>query len=395
MMIFYGFVASTLLVMAFIAVTNALFFYRRLTNYTQQSADNAPLVSILIPARNEAHHIGDTVQRLCRLDYPALEIIMLDDDSTDDTATIAQNAATGDPRFRLISGEPLPDGWTGKNWACHQLAQAASGDLLVFTDADVKWQPDALRAAVNYMTQSNADLVSVWSTQETVSAGERLIVPLMMFVLMAYLPLGLVHHTRFSAFAAANGQCMIWRKTAYQQIGGHAAVANVVLEDVTLARLAKRSRFRIRLIDAAGLLRCRMYDNWAAVRDGFAKNILAGYGGSVTLLLLATVFHWLVFIVPLLLAVIGIRPALNLALYLLAVTVRALTAGYTRQRIIDAFTMPLSVILMTRIAMKAIQWHMRGGVQWKDRTITHQSGENDSSWGQNSASSSSARASAD
>jgi chlorobactene glucosyltransferase len=327
-------------------------------------------VSILIPARNEAAVIGQTVEYLLRQSYSFAELLVLDDNSTDDTAVLIEQAAQQDSRVRLLSGQPLPDGWLGKNWACHQLAQAASGDLLVFTDADVGWQPEALAALVAQLEREQADLLSVWPTQQTVTWGERLVVPLMALAILGYLPLLAVHYLPWSVFAAANGQCLAFRRRAYEAVGGHAAVGDDVLEDVALARLVKTAGLRLRLSDGAGLITCRMYHNWADVRDGFAKNILAGHGRSVIFLLLSTLFHWLVFVLPWIMLLFPTARQMGwFWLWLLSVGVRAGTAVATRQRLLDALLMPISVLLMTRIAFYSIQWHYRGGSRWKGRAL--------------------------
>jgi chlorobactene glucosyltransferase len=328
-----------------------------------------PMVSLLVPARNEARVIAQTVTSLLAQDYPHFELIVLDDNSTDDTRTLAQRAGKDDPRLTLISGQALPSGWLGKNWACHQLAQAAQGDILLFTDADTQWHSQALRAIVAHMTRANVDLYTVWSTQKTHSWAERLVVPLMAFVIMGYLPILLTHFSPFAIFAAANGQCMAWRRQAYARIGGHERVAGNVLDDVTLARIAKSEGLTLRMADANGLITCRMYDSWRDVRNGYAKNILAGYGNSVLALLLASVFHWALFLLPILWLFLPSYAWAGLLCLSLGVLARALTAHVTHQRPLDALLMPISVLLMTRIAVQALVWHWRGGAQWKGRTL--------------------------
>jgi chlorobactene glucosyltransferase len=286
------FVTAALLIMGLTAVSNLLFFPRLRRQPEPPAA--APLVSLLVPARNEAAVIGGTVRGLLAQTYPNLELIVLDDHSTDETAVFAQTAAAGDARLTVLNGRSLPPGWLGKNWACQQLAEAAQGEVLIFTDADVGWQPDALPALLAQL--DGAAMATVWPTQETHTWGERLVVPLMALAILCYLPVLPVHYAPWPAFAAANGQCLALRRNAYTQIGGHAAVRGNIVEDVGLARLVKRAGLRLRMADGNRLIGCRMYADWPAVRDGFAKNILAGHGNSVPFLLaLSTLFHWLVF----------------------------------------------------------------------------------------------------
>lgn len=361
------FVSAALITISAITILNAFTFPR----LKSSAPTEAISVSVLIPARNEAAVIAETVRSLLVQDAAQMEVILLDDGSTDGTGDLARQAAAGDPRLRVVEGQPLPDGWLGKNWACHQLSEQATGEFLIFTDADVRWSKGAISALVALAEEKQADLLTAWSTQETVTWGERLIVPLMALVILGYLPAPLVHHTPPSAFAAANGQCLAFRRAAYQRIGGHAAVRSSIIEDISMARLIKRAGLRLWMADGNGLIRCRMYRNWREVRDGYGKNILAGYGGRVSLLLLATVFHWLIFLAPLLWTIFGgIDRGWALALLGIGISLRALTAAVTRQRVLDALLMPLSCLLMTVIAARAIEWQWRyGGPRWKDRTI--------------------------
>lgn len=382
------FVSAALIVIVGIAVLNALIFPR--LRIPRQTLTWSPRVSILIPARNEAAVIGATVRALLRQTYPDFEIVLLDDHSQDGTADVARAAAVefarlrgsvdDEDKLRIVTGLPLPEGWLGKTWACHQLSNYAVGDVLLFTDADVIWDEQALAALLAHMARTGADLLTVWPTQRTETAAERLIVPLMALVILGYLPVPLVHHTPFAIAAAANGQCLLFRRRPYSEIGGHMAVRAEIVEDIQLARRIKRRGFRLRMADGAGLIACRMYRSWPEVRDGFAKNITAGYGGPIGLLL-GTLFHWLVFIAPPLWLAFGwldptfpagsnVWPAVPAALTAAGIGARALTALATRQRAIDAVWMPVSALLMTIIAGQAIYWQIRyGGVRWKGRTI--------------------------
>lgn len=369
------FAAAALIVIALITILNMLTFPRLRLPAVQPPPVR---VSILIPARNEAEVIAETIQSLLTQNYPDLELILLDDHSSDGTAEAARSAANGNPRLKIMSGETLPAGWLGKNWACHQLSQAATGDVLIFTDADVHWHPDSLAAVIAEMERAQADLLTVWSTQHTETWSERLVVPLMALVIFGYLPSPLVHHTPWAAFAAANGQCLAFRRSAYDAVGGHTAVRGEIVEDITLARLIKRRGLRLHMADGNGLITCRMYHDWREVREGYAKNIIAGYGGHVSTLAVATLFHWLLFLAPWVWLVFGltspqfpIRPLTSLALIALGIAIRALTALATRQRMRDAFLMPVSALLMTIIAAQAVWWQWRyGGPRWKGRSLT-------------------------
>lgn len=374
-MVVWLLVLCALTTIAMISVVNTLTFPRLSPSAPAQT----PRVSLLIPARNEAGVIEGTVARLLSQGYPDYELIVLDDESTDGTAERAHQAAAGDPRFTVMAGKPLPDGWSGKNWANHQLSQRANGDILVFADADVRWEPEALSAVVNLIDQTGADTFSVWPTQETQTWAERLVVPMMMFVIIGYLPEICVRFNPHPAFAAANGQCLVFGRKAYEHIGGHQVVRSNIIEDVGLAWETKRKGLRLVMALGNRLITARMYTGWKEVREGFAKNILAGHDNKPVLLLLSAVFHWLLFLVPWIWLATGWTihlgpgwPLLPLALVGLGTGIRLLSAIATHQRPLDAFLLPLSIALMTLIAGQSLWWYFRhGGPEWKGRTVIH------------------------
>jgi len=383
-------VSAALLVILATAVSNAIMFPRlktppRAPDFAEAPTSRrlaphrGPAVCVLIPARNEARTIGNTVAGLIGQSYADLQVAVLDDLSTDGTAQVAQTAAAGAPNFHLLCGKPLPPGWTGKNWACHQLAEhpaAQTADILLFTDADVQWGPDAVAAVVAEFERGEADLLTVWPTQTTVTWGERLTVPLMALAVLGYLPVRLAHDFYHPLAAAANGQCLAFDRRAYTQIGGHASVRGAVVEDVRLAQRIKAGGLRLRMADGNRLVGCRMYEGSQAAIDGYTKNILAGHGNHLPLLLLSTLFHWAIFVWPPLWLLLGSGSALPgwplwPALLLSAgVAARAVTAAATHQRLADALLLPLSVLLMTYIAGRAVWWRWRfGGVLWKGRVL--------------------------
>lgn len=364
MMVIVFVATAALMVIACQTIIN-VFVVRRLPI---ARCDNFPKVSLLVPARNEAEIIADTVRQLCAQDYPDFEVIVLDDNSTDGTQAVATES--GDYHLQVVSGLALPSGWAGKNWACYQLAQQANGDYLLFTDADTRWHPQALSSLIAYQQHTHAGLVTAWPTQKTVTWAERLVVPLMNFVVLGYLPVLMTHYSHVALFGAANGQCMLWQRTAYEHAGGHQGVAASVLDDVSLARRAAAQNVRIRMVDGNYLIGCRMYYDWLSVRDGFAKNILAGYGNSLVALGLSAAFHAIVFLLPLILILLSAWWQWGLGMIALAVGTRALSAAHSHQRVADALLMPLSVLAMQRIALQAVIWHVQGGPRWKGRTLT-------------------------
>lgn len=254
-----------------------------------------PATSLLVPARDEADRLPTALAGLCAQD--ACEILILDDQSTDATAAMITAAAAADPRLRLLRGTPPPPGWTGKNWACHQLAAAARGDLLVFCDADVLLAPGALDACWWQMRAQHADAFSVFPRQHTVTVGERLLVPLIDEVLLAFLPHPLLRLPAPSA-ATANGQLLMFRRGAYQAVGGHAAMPGELTEDLALARRVRRMGLRLGLALGGDLVSARMYHGYWESVAGFGKSLRAAHRGNDLWLVSTASWHLLAYTGP-------------------------------------------------------------------------------------------------
>jgi glycosyltransferase involved in cell wall biosynthesis len=257
------------------------------------SRPDRPTTSILVPARDEAPRLRMTLPGL--LAQPADEIVVLDDESTDGTADVA--AGFADRRLRVLPGRPRPDGWVGKNWACHQLAGAAIGDLLVFCDADVTLWPGALDAVWAQMCAQRADVFSVFPRQQTGTWGERLLVPLIDETLLAFLPHQLLDAPVPSA-ASANGQLIAFRREAYQAIGGHRAVAARIVEDLALSRASRRLGLKLGLALGGDLVGARMYDGYRSVVRGFGKSLREAHGRRDVALIASAAWHVAAYTLP-------------------------------------------------------------------------------------------------
>jgi chlorobactene glucosyltransferase len=236
----------------------------------------APRVSVIIPARNEARNIARCLTSVMASTYPALEIVVVDDHSTDDTGDLARAAAAGDPRVRVMVPSPLPDGWFGKSWACASGARATSGDLLLFIDADTSLAPDLIVRLVNARATRNADLISVGGRQELGTFWERLVQPQVFMMLLArYGSTERVQSSRRPADKIANGQCILVRRDVYEAIGGHGAVRDKVAEDLMLAQSVFRDGRRVSLVLGLDQLSTRMYTSLRELIEGWGKNIYA------------------------------------------------------------------------------------------------------------------------
>jgi glycosyltransferase involved in cell wall biosynthesis len=227
-----------------------------------------PEVSIIVPARNEEAILGDCLASLTAQTGVAFEIIVVDDSSADRTREIAQSFA----KVRVISPEPLPDGWTGKNNAVVAGAKEARAPWLLFTDADTVHLPGSLARALDEAKTEGADLLSYSPEQVAVTFAERAVMPVIFAELAAKYPPQKVREQN-SGIVAANGQYLLVRRAAYDAVGGHAAVTQEILEDVALARLFRNARKRVYFRYGADAVRTRMYRNWPQLREGWTKNL--------------------------------------------------------------------------------------------------------------------------
>lgn len=251
-----------------------------------------PLVSVVIPARNEAVNIGETVRRFLDQTYPRLELFVVDDRSSDGTAETARRAGGGDPRVTVITGSEMPPRWLGKPWAMWQGARPARGELLLFADADVRYAPAAVAALVAFRERTGADLVAVMPRAEMRGFWENVLVPQLACFLFRSMPLFLSNRTRLPGLAAGGGVGNLVVRRSYERSGTHEALRDAVIDDVGLARLVRARGGTTRLALADELVAIRVYRGFREIVAGFTKNLFPLFGWPGTAFLGGS---WLVF----------------------------------------------------------------------------------------------------
>ncbi len=326
-----------------------------------------PAISVLIPARNEESSIGPAVASVLASRGVTFEVIVLDDASTDGTAAVVSALAAADPRVRLARAPALPAGWNGKQHACQVLSALAQHDLLCFLDADVRLAPEALARLAGFQLASGAALVSGFPHEETRTTLEWLLIPLIHFVLLGFLPLARMRADRHNrALAAGCGQIMLVERAAYIAAGGHAAIRATMHDGLMLPRLLRSAGFATDLCDLTSLARCRMYHDARGVWQGLAKNATEGMAAPArivpfTLLLFAGQ------VLPLALALAWPGPLTLLALgasYL----PRFLAARRFRQSQRGALLHPIGVMVLLVLQWYALARKLLGvRATWKAR----------------------------
>jgi glycosyltransferase involved in cell wall biosynthesis len=360
------------------AVVPAALFIANLALYKPpQDAESTEAVSVLIPARNEESAIAECVRAVLASESVDLELIVLDDHSTDRTAEIVAEMARTDPRLRLAFAPDLPAGWCGKQFACFSAARVARNPILCFIDADVRLTSLGLARMIAQMRRANCYLLSGFPRQITCTPLEQLLLPLMHFLLLGFLPIAQMRRSIAPSLAAGCGQLILADKAAYQKLGGHSAIRSSRHDGITLPRAFRSAGFKTDLCDATSVASCRMYRNGGEVVNGLLKNATEGIAAPRVIL----PFSFLLFagqVLPVLLLLYASLGPATTGVKLIAAGATAVSflprlvaATRFRQPWLAALFHPLAIILLLAIEWLAFFRSLLGFPEsWKGRRYT-------------------------
>ncbi|MCO4293241.1 glycosyltransferase family 2 protein [Solitalea sp. MAHUQ-68] len=323
-------------------------------------------VSILIPARNEGDNILNVLSSIKNQDYKNYEVLIYDDNSTDNTAALAETFAKNDSRFKVFKGEEPPKGWLGKNYACHRLGLEAKGEFLLFIDADVILHDRLIDNALHRIKVFKLSLISLFVNQKMHTLGERLVVPLMNYVLLTLLPLRLISLSKWAVFSAASGQFMFFDAKNYRKSLWHEQVRRVPVSEVEIMKLLKQSGYRGEALLANGFADARAYTSYPQGISGLSNKLLAGFNYSVISLL---IFLFLVFFGYSILLLIPKYELLGVVIFLI-VGMRYMVSLLSNQNVLLNFILhPLQIITLVIISILSIHKYLTKTLIWKGRNI--------------------------
>ena len=350
--------------------------YFRIAPPPDTSRKKWPLVSVCVPARDEAHRIVPCLEGFLRQSYPNYEVLVTDDQSTDDTWKVLKRYAAKDRRIKPVKGKPMPKGWVGKSWACHQAVLKARGEWVLFTDADTWHEVDSLKRTVQTAEARSADLLSCMTGQATETWMEKLVIPVLCFNLISLFPIRWILRkgSPFAKVVWVNGQFLLFRRKALQAIGGHPTIKGRIDEDFSLARRMIAQGYKVDLFNGTDLVTCRMYSSAYDVWFGLSRNIFPSFDFSVPKALagyLATMaITVLPFVLPFLTHPGSLLFGSSLALAIALVLLRLNQAVQFRFHLPSCFLHGLGSFIFLAIGFNSMRWYVvHGHGHWKGRLM--------------------------
>lgn len=349
----------------FLVVFHNLLFAPRLRK--EKVMDKELRLSILIPARNEEKNIGNIINDILNQSFQNFELLIYNDHSNDNTENIIKEFQNRDSRIKLVQSKKLPEGWLGKNFACHQLSLSASFNYFLFIDADVSLQKNAIESALHTFLKNNLNMLSVFPTQKINSIKTYLVTPLMNWLLLTFLPLKKVFTSVNNAFVAANGQFILIDKNSYNEIGGHDTFKSEVVEDMEIAKAIKRNKKKLLTALGDELIFCNMYSTFKDAFNGFSKNFFTGFKIHPILFSLLLIFIEIVFLSPTIFILFDIK---FLSIIILIIASRIIISYLSKQRIIiNVLLHPIQLFILYLLGINSMLVKYLGTGKWKGRRI--------------------------
>ncbi|MBN1926552.1 MAG: glycosyltransferase [Prolixibacteraceae bacterium] len=362
-MIWAGYILFAMLALRFLVVVAN--FLTRPFLPKKQYLEDEPLVSLLIPARNEEKNLSNILVDLEKSDYSNFEVIVCNDHSTDGTRKVLDESQQHFSRLSFFDNDDLPEGWKGKNFACYQLACRAKGRYMLFLDADVRFSPGFISRAVAYAEKNRLHLLSMFPRQEIISRGEWLTVPLMNWILLSFLPLRLVRLKWFSSLSAANGQMMLFNAESYRKHTWHERLKDAMVEDISIARAMKNKHLPIAVLLGSNDISCRMYSGFGEAIHGFSRNVHQYFGGNRMWLTFYNLAAWL----RLPLVLFFVSPTLAFAGLLMVFLMKWMVSAISYQPVIKNLALHINqMVVFLFISYQNILNSIKGKVEWKGRT---------------------------
>ena len=370
-MIVYNVIITTVLLAILFNLLNNLRALKSIKT-GERKFTGSPLVSVLVPARNEGENIEKCILSLLEQDYPNYEVIVLDDNSEDNTLIKLEKIKEEYPHLKIFSNDVLLDGWTGKNFSCHTLSRYAKGEWLLFTDADTVHSSDSIASSIEAIITERAELLSIMPELVMKSPSEKLFMPLVHFALLSFLPLGLMNTIKDSRAVLALGPFMLINAKFYRKIGGHEKIKDKIVDDLRLAQEVKRNSGKVVFMDGQDIVSVRFYKNFKDLWNGFSKNSFGAFDNSPLILIIFLSLNFAIYVLPYLLFISGI---LKFQLYLFPslqvflITLHRYTLSVRfRINLWLIFLHPAALIFGILIALNSMQLALLNkAMVWKER----------------------------
>ena len=380
MIIDFYIISLILIITSFSILIISILNYKYLNSLNNSDISNfKPLISVLIPARNEEKSIIRCLNSLKNQDYPNIEILVLDDNSTDNTNYVVHKYIQDQPNMRLLNGEDLPNGWIGKHWACNQLSSNAKGDFILFLDADTAIKKETINTTFSQMQLQNAELLTTIPLKKPRCLAEKLLFPFIDWITLALLPIKLSQKLNNSYLSLTFGQFMLFNKDAYSSIGGHKEIKNNILDDFNLGRMIKKHGYKWMLIDGTKHVESQMYENSKDTINGVSRSIFPALNYHISIFIITVGILILIGIVPIYIILSEFltstnqpinRVAFSYITFINMIISWAIMCTKFNHNILTALIHPIIIALMIITGIHSLLSNLSGSIKWKDRKIS-------------------------